>query len=694
MSEENQTVGVTALPKFDMPSYESEMTSKDVKSLALRHRIPLDLLPVVLRKGWTMDKLSDDMIGLYEQYFEFSGIRVPFSTFLLAVIKHFRVHISQIVPLGLNRLTMFELYCRSLGIVPSMNLFHVFYKVSKQGHWFSFEKRVGKGAGGQVFQETFSGLKGWKKRFFFLDRRAIPYAMAWRHHDSDVNDPVPEDGFQASDVQLLTEWVVDLRLVPSGLFFSQRVGYYVGFPWFSSLVTMSEYLRFPFLSGASISKGPPLTSKDRIEQHITHPLSSDQPIPEKTDHQKEVEVEDPKIVAIRERKAKAAAKKKKEKKRHGNDGGEGSRPKTKRRKTVARKDGPATSEATSSPEPIRIVNPNQANPSNVAAATAESREQRLPRDSAGHSVHNYSSQHDDERTDILRLGTSGCQSGRVLVDTTTEVTLMRVNKARGAKIHWGSLLTPLDIQHSAATQIWGCYKSSRGRAFYMPDWSIHRRCHLDTPEWCHELMVHLAPPTAQEESNALNNATALERAWFSLPRGALAQTEILERFEQLQASFDELAGTHAGCEDTVRQLLDARELSQLNSRLYLDVSERFRKFKNDHADCPDRIRLLEDRNNELSQVNNEKSLRIKELEDLFAKKDYALVYAERINSERAQEKEKLVTQLGKTEMEKFDSMRKLLPTVVERLFQSHEYKRSLSEPFNLAIQAGWGKGLT
>ncbi|GKC04412.1 hypothetical protein Tco_0996022, partial [Tanacetum coccineum] len=348
-------------------------------------------------------------------------------------------------------------------------------------------------------------------------------------------------------------------------------------------VAMSEYLRFPFLSGASISKGPLLASQDRIEQHTTHPLSSDQPIPEKTDHQKEVEVEDPKIVSIRERKAKAAAKKKE------------------------RED--------------------------------ETWEQRSPRDSAGHSVHNYSGQHDDERTDTLRLGTSGGQSGRVLVDTTTEV-----------------------VQSSPGNIDEG--ESSWGRAFYMPDWSIHRRCRLDTPEWCRELMVHLAPLAAQEESNALNNATALERAWFSLSRGALAQTEILERFEQIQASFDELAETHAGCEDTVRQLLDAREISQLNSRLYLDVSERFRKFKNDHAGCPDRIRFLEDRNNELSQVNNEQSLQIKELEDLLAKKDYALVYAERINSERAQEKEKLVTQLGKTEMEKFDSIRKLLPTQI------------------------------
>ncbi|GKD87112.1 hypothetical protein Tco_1358266, partial [Tanacetum coccineum] len=249
MSEEDQTVGVTALPKFDMPSYESEMTSKDVKSLALRHGIPLDLHPVVLRKGWTMDKLPDDMIGLYEY-----------------------------------------------------------------------------------------------------------------------------------------------------------------------------------------SKGPPLTSQDGIEQHTTLPLPSDQPILEKMDHQKEVEVEDPKIVAIRERKAKAATKKKKKKKRHGNDGGEGPLLKTKRRKTVARKDGPATSEATSSPEPIRIIDPDHAKPSSAVAATAELGERRSalasPRGSTGHSVHNYSGQHDDEGTDTLRLGTSGGRSDRALVDTTTEVTLMRVSHPR------------------------------------------------------------------------------------------------------------------------------------------------------------------------------------------------------------------------------------------------------------------------
>ncbi|GKC12897.1 hypothetical protein Tco_1009679, partial [Tanacetum coccineum] len=110
----DQHIDVGALPKFDMPLHTSDMTAKDVKSSALRHGIPLDLHPVALTKEWTMDKLPDDMIGLYEQYFEFSRIRVPFSAFLLVIIKYFCVHISQLVPLGLNRLTMFELYCRSL----------------------------------------------------------------------------------------------------------------------------------------------------------------------------------------------------------------------------------------------------------------------------------------------------------------------------------------------------------------------------------------------------------------------------------------------------------------------------------------------------------------------------------------------------------------------------------------------------
>ncbi|GKC30899.1 hypothetical protein Tco_1038193 [Tanacetum coccineum] len=616
MSEEDQTADAATLPKFDMPSYESEMTAKDVKVLALRHGIPLDLYPVALTKGWTMDKLSDDMIGLYEQYFEFSGIRVPFSAFLFALIKHFRVQYSQLCAL------------------------------SKQGHWFSFEKRTGKSAGGQIFRETFSGLKGWKRRFFFLDRRAIPDAMAWRHHDSDVNDPVPEGGFSVSDV---------FRPV-----FKDTEG---------NVITMSEYLRFPFLSGATISQGPALTSQDQIAQHTARPLPSDQ------------------IVAIRERKAKAAAKKR-ERKKQGGDGGEGSRPATKRQKTVARRDGSAASEATSSLKPIRTLNPN--NPS-VVAETAESREDRSPRGSADHSVHNYDTHHGDGGTGNLRLGTFGDPPERAITHVDTKVVQLTPSPQNAFR----SSNTTQPASHLRTVQRGNTEagESSRRGPVHVPDWAIRHRCRLDTPMWCRELMVHLATPATQEESNALNNTTALERAWFSLARGALAQTDILERFENLQANFDELAESHAECGDLVGKLVQARLDVQHSSGLYNSLSDRFKAFRSAHEGCARRLEASKNRNRELSQVNKDQALRIKELEDTLAKKDSALVYAERINTERAQEREKLVSQLGRAEKEKFDCVRKLLPTVVERLLQSHEYKESLSEPFNLAIQAGWGKGL-
>nr|GEW54510.1 transposase (putative), gypsy type [Tanacetum cinerariifolium] len=518
---------------------------------------------------------------------------------------------------------------------------------------------------------------GWKKRFLFLDRRAIPDAMVWRHYDSDVNDPFPKDSFNASDVSMLTEQVVDLRPVPSGLLFMGWLATtweFLGFhPVFKDIkgnvVTMSEYLRFPFMFGASISKGPPLTSQDQIVQHTTSPLPLGQNILAKTDHQKRVEVEDPKIVATQEQKARVAAKKR-EKRWQGGDGGESSRLATKRKKTATRKDGPVAFEATPSPKPLRTLKPT--GPSGGVAETAEPRKDRSPRVSphglANRSVHNYSDTHVNEGAGTLRLGTFGDPSGKAMTIVNTEVV-------QSSPSHQSAHYSNLEGG-----------ESSRRGSFYVLDWSIHQRCRLDTLAWCRELMVHLAPPATQEESNALNNVTALERAWFSLARGAQAQTDILERFEHLQGEFDKLAETHAECEETVRKLVQARLDLAHSSHLYTTLSERHKAVKNEHEGCAWKLEVLRSQNDELSQANRDQALQIRKLEDELARKDSALVYAERLNAKRAKEKEKLVTQLSKTEMEKLDCIRKLLPTVMEHLLQSHEYKQSLSEPLNLAIQ--------
>nr|GEV15462.1 hypothetical protein [Tanacetum cinerariifolium] len=50
-----------------------------------------------------MFELLDNAIGIYHQMFDFFGVRIPFYLFLLALIKHHRVYLSQLGPLGLNK---------------------------------------------------------------------------------------------------------------------------------------------------------------------------------------------------------------------------------------------------------------------------------------------------------------------------------------------------------------------------------------------------------------------------------------------------------------------------------------------------------------------------------------------------------------------------------------------------------------
>ncbi|GJX38260.1 hypothetical protein Tco_0251563 [Tanacetum coccineum] len=462
MSEGDQHIDVGALPKFDMPLHTSDMTAKDVKSLALRH-----VLRVLGDKGAFFRLPTGRYQAFSRTYFPACAFRV----------------------------------------------------------------------------EPIDDLKGWKKRFFFLDRRAIPNAMAWRHYDSDVNDPSPKDGFSASDVQMLTEQVVDLRSVPSGLLFLGGLATTWDFPGF--------------------------------HPHAARPLPSDQAIPEKTDHQKGVE---------------------------------GSRPATKRKKTAARKDGSAASEATSSAEPIQTINPT--GPTGAVAETAESQEDRSPRvsprGSADHSVHNYFDiHHDNEEEEILRLGTFGDQFGRAMTHVDTEV-----------------------VQPSPS-----------------PRTTYHS-------------------PVATQPASSLR---LIQRGNAEALRGALAQTDIIERFDNLQTDFGELAKSHAECGDLAGKLVQARLDVKHIFDLYNSLSDWFKAFKSEHEGCAGKLEASENYNRELSKVNKGQALRIKELEDTLAKKDFALVYAERINVERTQEKENLVSQLGRAGMEKFDCIRKLLPTVVERL---------------------------
>ncbi|GKG15810.1 hypothetical protein Tco_0358133 [Tanacetum coccineum] len=61
-------------------------------------------------------------------------------------------------------------------------------------------------------------MRHWKSVFFFINRRAIPDSMVWRHPSVAIDDPRPAAGsFSMADVCRLSAHVVKLRDMPEGV---------------------------------------------------------------------------------------------------------------------------------------------------------------------------------------------------------------------------------------------------------------------------------------------------------------------------------------------------------------------------------------------------------------------------------------------------------------------------------------------
>nr|GEU65187.1 hypothetical protein [Tanacetum cinerariifolium] len=144
------------------------------------------------------------------------------------------------------------------------------------------------------------------------------------------------------------------------------------------------------------------------------------------------------------------------------------------------------------------------------------------------------------------------------------------------------------------------------------------------------------------ESNALPNHIALERAWFTLASGAMAQTDILKRFENLQDDYTRLAETHVKCSDTVKKLVTAWHDLEHNAKLYTDMANRYKGLKEEHSGCDQKLKALEQEKNELSVVIRDQTLWIQELEAELVRKDSAPVATKKMFADGAKERQDLV----------------------------------------------------
>ncbi|GKF37263.1 hypothetical protein Tco_0114021 [Tanacetum coccineum] len=147
------------------------------------------------------------------------------------------------------------MYCRALGVVPTVPFFRVFYKLCKQGDWFSFQSRVRKGLK-PCIKGAPTSLKKWKDKFFVIDRRAAPIAMACRHHDSSVADVLPSPSeYNAADVATLLQVPIQLHKPYNSLLYVAGLSPTwkgLGHVSVMKVLTMAKFLRLPDLGAWKI----------------------------------------------------------------------------------------------------------------------------------------------------------------------------------------------------------------------------------------------------------------------------------------------------------------------------------------------------------------------------------------------------------------------------------------------------------
>ncbi|KAJ0850994.1 hypothetical protein HanPSC8_Chr13g0587201 [Helianthus annuus] len=147
--------------------------------------------PILPSKTDTAFPLKAGKITLFSDFFKFCNFRLPVTKFLKLVLDFYRIHISQLHPLGLVKLRQFEFACIALGHIPELVVFRAFFVLVWKSPFFTFDRRD---TDVSCLRDipTSSRDKDWKKKFFYIDASVIPGEMHWR--EKGPKDKVKDEG--------------------------------------------------------------------------------------------------------------------------------------------------------------------------------------------------------------------------------------------------------------------------------------------------------------------------------------------------------------------------------------------------------------------------------------------------------------------------------------------------------------------
>ncbi|GJV67211.1 hypothetical protein Tco_1482720 [Tanacetum coccineum] len=163
--------------------------------------IPGSLHPELPGPEDAIVNFPEGKIDVYCKFFEFANYRIPIMQFLFDLLGHYQIHLSQLSVICAAKVSQFEINCRVLNVILTVDLFRVFYIPPYQSGWMSFAKRPGKDTP-QCYVKPLDSLKNWNNWFFWVDERVFPTLVAWRKSALRDNKPTANN-YSEADVATL-----------------------------------------------------------------------------------------------------------------------------------------------------------------------------------------------------------------------------------------------------------------------------------------------------------------------------------------------------------------------------------------------------------------------------------------------------------------------------------------------------------
>ncbi|GKA02988.1 hypothetical protein Tco_0675769 [Tanacetum coccineum] len=196
-----------------MANKHSIMTREMVESFCNSYYIPDEVHPTAPGRDRTITQFPEGKVGVYTRLFDYCGYRIPLTKFFVAVLKYFRIHISQLSPFGAARISHFEVLTRVLDLGPSVAVFRAFYTRIYSDGLFSFAKRSLSAP--SCLSKPPDSIKNWADHFFWVDSRVFPISVPLYTGGVLEKDPAPHlTARQEQAVQILSSNKAPFRRYP------------------------------------------------------------------------------------------------------------------------------------------------------------------------------------------------------------------------------------------------------------------------------------------------------------------------------------------------------------------------------------------------------------------------------------------------------------------------------------------------